>query len=106
MAAMDEQDVALTSDEAMELLAFLTTSAQGCFKEPSIYGIYRLVSAAIQLAEFWRPRASSETVAVLDELIAEGQRQANILSNDPQDFKAFLVEINVALANEIKRQAQ
>jgi len=36
IAFMDEQRVALTHDEALELLAFLPSSAQCCLREPPI----------------------------------------------------------------------
>jgi len=46
---MDKQHLALTQEEALELLAYLLTSAQGCIGEPADYGVYRLVTAAERL---------------------------------------------------------
>ncbi len=102
---MGDDRTALDHDEALRLLAFLLSSAEGCLKEPLIYGVYRLGTAAVQLAEAWQPRANSETAGVLRELTAHWQREAGLLSHDPAALKAFLQDANVAIADEIHRQS-
>ena len=55
---MNERDLALTDDEAFELLAFLLASAHSCLYDPPGYGTYRLATAAERLASAWAPRAT------------------------------------------------
>ena len=43
---MEESNIALTHEDALELLAFLITSAHGCLRESSDYGHYRLITGA------------------------------------------------------------
>ena len=39
---------ALNNADALSLLAYLLTSAEGCLKEPLIYGVHRLATAAVK----------------------------------------------------------
>ena len=55
-------------DEALEVLAYLVTSARTQVDEAAEYGPLRLVTAARRLAEFLRPRASGDFAAVIDAL--------------------------------------
>ena len=101
----EEQADAISQSEALSLLAFLLSSAEGCLKEPAFYGVYRLSTAAIQLAEAWAPRASPETAAFLRELVSRWAHEASLLSHDPQVLKSYLADSGTAIAAEIKRQA-
>lgn len=55
----------LDEDDALELLAFLITSARTQVDEAAEYGPLRLLTAAHRLAEFMAPRVSEETSALL-----------------------------------------
>ena len=59
------ENMALTEDEALELLAFLVTAARTQASEPNEYGPLRLLSAASRLSQFMLERASPETRALL-----------------------------------------
>jgi hypothetical protein len=59
------ENMVLTEDEALELLAFLVTAARTQASEPNEYGPLRLLSAASRLSQFMLERASSETRALL-----------------------------------------
>jgi len=96
---------AISQSDALSLLAFLISSAEGCLKEPPLYGVYRLSTAAVQLAEAWEPNANPETSAFLRDLISRWEHEASLLSHDPKKLKSYLVGSGVAVAEEIKRQA-
>lgn len=90
--------------DALTLLAFLVTSAEGCLKEPPLYGVFRLSTAAIKLAAAWEPHASAETAAVLRDLIANWDREAALLSRDTRQLKRHLEAASVAVVGEIQRR--
>jgi hypothetical protein len=56
----------LDEDDALELLAFLITSARTQVDEAAEYGPMRLLTAAHRLGEAIGPRASEETAAVVN----------------------------------------
>lgn len=56
----------LDEDDALELLAYLVTSARTQVDEAAEYAPMRLLTAAHRLAEAMRGRASAETAATLD----------------------------------------
>lgn len=95
---------ALNNADALSLLAYLLTSAEGCLKEPPIYGVHRLATAAVRLAEAWEPVATSETAAFLRDLIDRWEREVSLLSQDPVNLKSYLSQSGISLAEEIKRQ--
>lgn len=102
---MEQQKMALTNDEALELLAYLVASAQNCLSESPDYGVFRLISGAERLAQAWQPRCSNETAAFLEELIVRTGPVGAAREIDPEGFAAFLAEISRKTAREIKRQA-
>ncbi len=61
-------ELALTHDEALELLAFLLSSSRSCLFDPPGYGTYRLATAAERLATAWAPRATGSLETFLREL--------------------------------------
>ena len=101
----DAESGAISQTEALSLLAFLLSSAEGCLKEPPLYGVYRLSTAAVQLARAWATNASPETAAFLQDLIGRWEDEASLLSHEPKKLKSYLATSGVALAEEIKRQA-
>ena len=104
---MNEQKTGLTDTEALELLAYLITSAQECSSGASInYGTYRLITAAEQLANSWRPKCSDETAAFLDELLVGMARDTDKFATDLPAYQAFLAESCRLLALEVKRRGQ
>lgn len=100
---MNEANMALTHDEALELLAFLITSAHGCLRESPDYGHYRLITAAERLARVWRARCSDETALFLEELATRTAPEAAWTDLDPQRYMDYLAECCRAVAHEIKQ---
>lgn len=99
---MEEKDFALSSEEALEILAYLLSSAHGGLNED--YGVFRLASAAARLARFWEPRAGGELKALLDELGTNMQTNAARMSVDAESFSTYLEEQIAILATLVKEQ--
>jgi hypothetical protein len=102
---MEEQEIALTHDEALELLAYLVSSAQDCLSESPDYGVFRLISGAERLARAWQPRCADETAPLLNELVTRTGPIGAARDIDPQGFQDYLAEMSREVAREIKRQA-
>jgi hypothetical protein len=60
----------LDEDDALELLAYLVTSARTQVDEAAEYGPMRLLTAAHRLAEAMGPRSTAETADALTESLA------------------------------------
>ena len=99
---MKPSSLALTQEEAFELLAYLLTSAQGGIQEPPDYAIYRLVTAAERLARAWAPRASNRMSDYLHNLALQAPTQAAKLITGPNEFQDFIAEQISRLAQELK----
>ena len=56
----------LTEDEALEVLAFLSTAARIQVDEPPDYGPMRLLNGAERLADFIKERVSQETRELIE----------------------------------------
>ncbi len=102
---VDNSRLALVQSDALSLLAYILASAEGCLKEPPIYGVHRLATAAMMLAESWEPNAPSETADFLKSLIGRWESEAGLLCFDPDNLKSYLSLSGVAIAEEIKRQS-
>ena len=82
----------LTEDEAIELFAFLVTSARTQIDEPAHYAPMRLLSAAERLVDFASERAAPETremMAATREAIARGHAHMN----DREEFTKCVDEV-------------
>jgi hypothetical protein len=99
---MEHNNVALTHDEALELLAYLLSSTQGGLKEPSDYAIYRLITAAERLARVWAPRTSGTLSEFLQNLAVQAPTEAAKLITGPSEFQEFLAEQISNLAQEVR----
>jgi hypothetical protein len=100
----DSERSALRDPDALALLAFLITSAEGCLKEPPLYGVFRLSTAAVKLAASWESRADPETAHFLRDLISRWDAEANLLAQDPHRLKTYLEASAIAVAREIQRR--
>jgi len=65
---MTSTNVTLSEDQAIELMAYILSSAQGLLKEPEHYAVLRMVSAADRMAGMWAPRASGDLAEFLEDL--------------------------------------
>jgi hypothetical protein len=99
---MEGKDLALTQVEALEILAYLLSSAHGALSEE--YGVYRLASAADRLARLWMPHADGEMKEFLNDLGTNMQSHAANMSVDPEGFSTYLSEVISALAEIVKKQ--
>jgi hypothetical protein len=102
---MDHSGLALAEDEALELIAYLLTSAEGGVTEPPDYGIYRLVSAADRMARTWAPRASGELATFLENLGTQMPTEAARIDIDLDGFLKYLGEQIAELARIVKERS-
>jgi len=96
--------LALTQEEALELLAFLVTSARGLVDEPREYGPRRLLRAAQKLAGFLSPRADEEARSFLRQLHERIERLFPLAESEQQ----LVLTLDVCcemVAKELVRQA-
>jgi hypothetical protein len=100
----DASERVLADADALALLAFLVSSAEGCLKEPPLYGVFRLSTAAVKLAAAWAPHASAETAVMLRAMISRWGREAVLLGADTRLLKDYLQQSSLALARELERR--
>lgn len=101
---MAEQDLALTHDEAFELLTYLVVSAQDCLSESPNYGVYRLLAGAERLAKYWQPRASGLQTDLLEELVTRTGPEGATRDMQPQRYKDFIAEMCRMVGQEVKER--
>jgi hypothetical protein len=94
----------LAETEALDLLAFLVTSAEGCLKEPPLYGVSRLTAAAVKLAGAWLPDADADTAAMLRDLLARWDPESVLQGSSSVQLKQYLQQAALAVAREIERR--
>jgi hypothetical protein len=99
---MVDDGVALTNDDALELLAFLLASAHGCLYDPPGYGVYRLATAAERLSAAWAPRASDQFARHLRELAQEIAGHVWDPMGRSRETEAFLDRVVADLARLAK----
>lgn len=99
---MDRQGLALTNEEALAILAYLLTSAQGCLREPPDYGVFRLLSAAERFAQAWQPKCEGEMAIFLNKLVTCTGPKSAKRDVDPQGFSDYMAELCRELSREIK----
>jgi hypothetical protein len=80
----------LDEDDALELLAYLTTAARTQVDEAAEYGPMRLLTAAHRLAEAMTPRATPGTADVLDGPLA----RMPLLAVPRDDREAYVDELD------------
>lgn len=101
---MSGDDLALTQDEALELLAYLLASAHSCMYDPPGYGTYRLATAAERLSKAWAPRATGALAAYLDGLGRSVPSQSWEPITHPPETEAYLLELIAGLAVEAEKR--
>ena len=103
---MTEGEVALTHDEALELLAFLLASAHSCLYDPPGYGTYRLATAAERLSSAWSPRATGSLGGYLRELARSVPTHAWDPMGRAPETEAYLNDLIADLAREVDRRRE
>ena len=89
----------LTEDEALEVLAFLSTAARIQVDEPPDYAPMRLLGGAEKLADFIKERVSQDSRELIETSLQEvphGLRRSNF-----DDYVARLDEICRAVAQRL-----
>ena len=90
----------MTEDEALELLAFLVTSARTQVDEPTDYAPLRLLTAAGRLSDFIMKRVSPETQQWLSGFLAQIPWTQTRIS-DPKGYDAQLDALCAAVASHL-----
>jgi phage gp36-like protein len=102
---MREEHCVLEEREAVELTAFLITSAHGLATEPTEYGAMRLLEAARRLSRYAASESSDRTTALFDTLEAGISAWMQERHRDPRRAAAVLDESCRAIARYLKEQA-
>lgn len=97
-----KDNMVLSEDNAIELLAFLVTSAQGVVNEPELYGSFRLIDAASRLLGFILGTGRSTNPAVLQRIRDSIEDNKMRMVTDEQGYLAFLDDIVRMTAKELK----
>ena len=107
MSLMSSGARTLTEDEAIELIAYLLSSARGLLREPESYAVLRMATAADRLAALWAPRATGDLGRFLDDLV---QRMpvaaATTQGGDVASFERYLGEKIGELARIVKQRQE
>ncbi len=92
----------MTEDEALKLLAYLTASADISLFEPELYGPFRLIDAASQLAGYVLAHDPGEDRRDFWESIKTEIDQKKVwLMWDRPGFREFLAEMPARVATEL-----
>jgi hypothetical protein len=94
---------ALTELEALQLLAFLTASADISLFEPELYGPFRLIDAASQLAGYVLEHDPGDRRAFWEATKTEIDQKKGWLMWDRPGFREFLAEMPGKVATELIR---
>jgi hypothetical protein len=93
----------LTEEEAMQLIAFLVSSAEICLTEPTYYGTLRLVDAASRLIGFMLEHETPRTGEFLRRFKAEVDLKKTWSMWDREAYFDFLRQAPGQVAAEVKR---
>ncbi|MEM7132339.1 MAG: DUF6092 family protein [Chloroflexota bacterium] len=100
-----ESQTAMTEEEALKLVAYLTASADISLREPELYGPFRLIDAAGQVAEaVLKNNPSEERRAFWESLKQEINEKSVWMMWDQSGFRDFLQEMPAKVAEELKTQ--
>ena len=100
--AAAEAKTVLTEDEALEIIAFLFSSAEISLVEPTYYGTFRLVEAASRLMDFMLAHDPEQSADWLRDFKAEIDVKKNWMMWDREAYLDFLRKAPAAVASEIR----
>lgn len=102
---MNNHNITLNENEAIELIAYILTSAQGLLKEPPDYAVLRMVSVADRMARLWAPRSEGNLAEFLDDLSNRMPvESARTQGGDMEAFNQYLSEKITELAQIVKQR--
>jgi hypothetical protein len=96
---------ALTEEQALQLIAFLTSAAEISVHEPTYYGSFRLTDAASRMIGFMLENETPRTGPFLRELKTELDAKKVWMMWDREAFFDFLRTVPGQVATEVKRIA-
>lgn len=95
------EQVALTESEALNLLAFLTASAEISLIEPDLYGSFRLIDAASRLAGYVLQHDPGDHRDFWEAIKSEIDVKKIWLMSDRPSFREFLKQMPAKVAREL-----
>jgi hypothetical protein len=96
---------ALTEEQALQLIAFLTSAAEISIHEPTYYGTFRLTDAASRMIGFMLENETPRTGPFLRELKTELDTKKVWMMWDREAYFDFLRAVPGQVATEVKRIA-
>ena len=96
---------ALSEEQALQLIAFLTSAAEISIHEPTYYGTFRLIDAASRMIGFMLENETPRTGAFLRELKLELDTKKVWMMWDREAYFDFLRAVPGQVAKEVKRIA-
>src|SRR6185436_9883348 len=91
----------MTEAEALKLLAYLTASADISLFEPDLYGPFRLIDAASQLAGYVLDHDPGERREFWQAVKTEIDQKKGWLMWDRPGFREFLAEMPAKVTEEL-----
>lgn len=102
-----EAQSAMTEEEALNLVAYLTASADISLREPELYGPFRLIEAAGQVAEaVLKNNPSDEQRLFWASLKEEISEKSVWMMWDQAGFREFLQAMPAKVATELKSRSE
>ena len=99
------KNCSLTEEQALQLIAFLTSAAEISIHEPTYYGTFRLTDAASRLIGFMLENETPRTGSFLRELKTELDTKKVWMMWDREAYFDFLRAVPGQVATEVKRIA-
>ena len=94
----------LTETEALQLLAYLTASAEITLLEPDLYGPFRLIDACSKLAGHVLQHDPGDSQNFWDEIKAEIDVKKLWLMSDRVNFREFIKQMPAKVSQELVRR--
>ena len=101
---MNDQQITVSEQEAIEVIAFIISSAGGLAHEPKDYGPMRMVEATRRLTNLLLPQASEEVKPLLTMLSSEIEVWQAERRKNPEGYLAFIDECCRQVAHQLKRR--
>jgi hypothetical protein len=95
----------LSEDQALQMIAFLTSAAEISIHEPTYYGTFRLIDAASRLIGFMLEHETPRTGAFLREFKAELDTRKVWMMWDREAYFDYLRQAPGQVAAEVRRLA-
>jgi hypothetical protein len=100
-----ERSCVLTEEQALQLIAFLTSAAEISIHEPTYYGTFRLIDGASRLIGFMLEHDPPRSGEFLRELKTELDTKKVWMMWDREAYFEFLRATPALVAGEVKRLA-